>query len=103
MSILREVSKCKNIEHIYDNRTYWNKEGVPCLIKTESSGEIIIADWMEQGLGFRNTTLMVNKNRLDEGRGHVGMIAVRDAFLPMNPVITKINKRMQGSKCNTNW
>ena len=32
---------------------------------------------MKQGLEFRNTTAMVNENRLGEGNGHTGVSAAR--------------------------
>ena len=80
MSVLKEVCKYKKIGRIYDGRIYWDKEGAPCLTKTGSSDKLITYNWMEQGFGFRNTTLMVNENRIDEGRGHVEMSAVRVAF-----------------------
>ena len=47
MNVLREVCTCKKIGRIYDDITYRDKEGAPCLIKTGSSNELIISDWME--------------------------------------------------------
>ena len=42
------------------------------MIEVGSPEEVIIADWMEANLGFRNTTIMINRHRMDEGRVHVG-------------------------------
>ena len=62
MSILQEVRKCKITGRMYDGQTCQLNEGCPSLIKSGSSDELTIADWMEQELGFRNTIIMVIEN-----------------------------------------
>ena len=71
---------------MYDGQTCQLNEGCPSLIKSGSSDELTIADWMEQELGFRNTIIMVIENWLDKDK-----------------VNNEYQKRMQGSKYNTNW
>ena len=101
--VLLEVHACVNKGIIYNRRNYRNNEGCPTLIKSGSTEELIIADWTEQGLGFRNKTIMVNEHCLDECKIHFGRSTVRNALRRMNPIITKVKKRIQGSKYNVNW
>ena len=63
----------------------------------------IIADWMEQGLGFRNTLAMVNQSRVDRGLTHIGISSLIFAFTRMKPVITKIRKKGQANTNNLAW
>ena len=68
-------------------------KGQPALIVPGSTEEAIIADWMEMNLGFRNTMVMVNTHRVEEGRQPVSRNAVMNAFDRMAPqgnIITKI-------------
>ena len=50
--------------------------GRKTMIDKGTYEEAIIADWMEQGLGFRMTTLMVNQHRHEEGLIPVGRSCV---------------------------
>ena len=54
-------------------------------------------------MGFRNTTIMVNHHRREEGRIPVGHNTVMNAFDRMQPLITKIEKRCQGDTNNDEW
>ena len=58
---------------------------------------------MEDNMGFRNTTVMVNQHRRDEGRGPVGRNAVMNAFDRMNPILTHTEKMCQGDNKNDSW
>ena len=78
-------------------------KGRPRIISPGSSDEGIIADWMEDNMGFRNTTVMVNQHRRDEGRGPVGKNAVMNAFDRMDPIPTHTEKMCQGDNKNKNW
>jgi len=64
------------------------------IIKNEiepgSIDDHIIADWMEAGLGFRQTTCMVNGHRLDYGLAHIDRNFIMNAFQHMQPIITKV-------------
>ena len=50
----------------------------------------LVADCMEEGLGLRNTTYLVNTYREKKGFMHVGRSAVRSAYLQLMPVVTKL-------------
>ena len=70
---------------------YKNK-GSPTLILPGSSEGGIIADWMEDNTGFRNTTVMVNQHRRGEGRRPVWRNTVMNAFDRMDPILTNSEK-----------
>ena len=93
MNVLKEVWKCMSDgrEYTGDKR---NVGGRRCLIEPGAVEENIIANWMEQGLGLRNTLDMVNQSRVDRGLLHCGLSAMITAFRRMNPTITRIRKRM---------
>ena len=80
---------------IQDKTTYLgddlrkNNKGRPNMIKHGSIDEQIIAEWMEAGLGFRQTTAMVNQQRREEGRLVVGRSCVMLHFIKMQPKICK--------------
>ena len=75
----------------------------PPLIKPGSVDESIVADWIEAGLVYRYTTIMVNQHRADEGREIIGRNAVMNAVKSMRPKIQKIQKRNQGNKNHKSW
>ena len=56
--------------------------------------EQIIADWMNQGLAFRQTPKMVNQHREDYGLMLVGMSTVHNHFDKMKPIISKTKKNL---------
>ena len=58
---------------------------------------------MEANLGFRNTLIMVNTHRIEEGRQPVGKNAIMHAFDRMNPKINKVQKLPQGNKSHSAW
>ena len=80
-----------------------NNQDRPQIIHPGSIEEGIIADWMEDGLGFTFTTRMVNQQRKEEGLYPVGRSAVMNHFDRMQPIITKIQKSCQGNSDNEHW
>ena len=84
-----------------DRRQY--NPGRVALILPGSKEEHIIADWMEANLGFRNTLLMVNSHRVEEGLMPVGRNAIMTAFDRMNPRVDKIQKVPQGNSSHEGW
>ena len=64
----------------YDGRGERYKCGRKVIIEVGGLEEQIIADWMEQGLGFRNTLNMVNQSRIDRGLIHVGISCIIGVF-----------------------
>ena len=81
----------------------WNKEGRPPIIEEGSIEEQLIADWMEDNMGFRNTTILINSYRLDEGKIPVSRSAVMNAFDRMDPKLNNIQKVCQGDTNNRAW
>ena len=57
---------------------------------------MLIADWMENNMGYRKTTEFLNQHRTEEGRLPVGRSVVMNCFDRMNPKVTKVTKEVQG-------
>ena len=93
----------KNVPYTGQSGQQLGGSGRKPLIQQGSMEEQIIADWMEQGLGFRQTTKMVNQHRRDQGLTLVGRSAVRNHFEKMNPVISRTQKICQGNSNNKGW
>ena len=79
-------------------------------IKEDSIDEELICNWMEDGLGFRLTTMFLNEHRKQEGREEVAVKSVYNTFHRMNPLITRIEKSPQKpenielwSRARYNW
>ena len=104
-NILTNVHHCFNIRQPYLGHSgqKLGGSGRQCIIKEGSVEEQIIANWMEQGLGFRQTTLMVNQHRREEGMRLVGRSAVQHHFDKMHPAINRISKTCQGNTNNHAW
>ena len=80
----------------------WNK-GRPSVIEQGSHEEQLIADWMEENMGFRTTTILINHYRVEEGKIPVSRSAVMNAFDRMDPKINTIMKVCQGDTNNEAW
>ena len=66
----------------------------------------MIATCMEDGFGIKNTTMMVNAHRVENGDVHVGESAVYNGYTRMQPIVTKIQKHAQAGGPaweNANW
>ena len=85
----------------HDKRRF--NKGTPALILPGSTEEAIIADRVEMNLGFRNTTVMVNSHRVEEGRPPVGRNAVMNAFDRMAPQVSLITTIPQGNVNHDGW
>jgi len=79
------------------------RPGCPPCILPNSVEKRVIAELIEQGLGFFWSTMMVNTYQLKEGLRTVGRSTVMFAFRRMKPIITRVQKRSQGNKGNQNW
>ena len=100
--VLKEVWECIRMDGRYcDDRKDFG--GRPAIIGEGDEEEAIIADWMEQGLGFRHTLAMVNQHRIEHGKIHIGISAIIFAFRRMKPLVTKIRKRTQASVNQVGW
>ena len=71
--------------------------GQNTLIKSGSPEEKIVANSMESGRSLRSTTLLVNKHLRKKKQEHVGMSSVHSCYWRLDPVVTAISKRKQGS------
>ena len=94
--------KGKNIKYTGDAEP--RKEWQCYLIPPKSYQTQLIADLIEGGFGFSNTTFFVNLYREDNNLPHVGRSTIYETVKRMKPVITKIQKRCQGSfNINSGW
>ena len=74
------------------------------MIPLDSYEAQLIADLIEWDFGFTETTFFVNMYRGENGSIHVGRTCVYDTCQRMQPVMTKVLKRQQGSyDVNSNW
>ena len=72
------------------------------MILPGSIDEMMIADWMEDNMGFRKTTEFLNQHWTVEGSFPVGRSAVMNAFDRMIPKVTRVTKEVQGG-VSTVW
>ena len=68
------------------------------MIKEGSPDEALIADWMEDNMWFRQTTIFLNQHRVEEGRVPVGQSVVISAFDWMMPKVDRVQKVVQGGR-----
>ena len=79
--VLEAIVHCLKNKVSYNGLTKRNESsGRLQIIQTGSIEEGIIAEWMEAGLGFRFTTLMVKQHRIDESNYLIGRNAVMNHF-----------------------
>ena len=95
--ILMQYCATKNKNQLFDGYDLrkWNT-GRPVVIEQGSKDEALLADWLEDNLGFRRATEFLNEHRVDEGRLPIGRSAVMNAFNRMSPRIDRIQKTVQG-------
>ena len=98
---LSKILECMVNAEPFDG-TLGKSTGRPILINSGSTEEELIANWMEQHLGFRMTTMLVNEHRREEGKERVGVSAVMNAFYRLAPKITIIEK-VQSGGLNAGW
>ena len=60
------------------------------MVELRSPDEAVIADWMEDNMGFRQITIFLNQHRVEEGRVPVGRSAVMSCFDRMRPKIERV-------------
>ena len=92
----------KNYKYLGDARP--RKEWQHYLIPLDSYEASLIADLIEGDFGFTEATDLVNEYRTDCGVVTVGRSCVYQTSKRMNPTISKIKKRQQGSlDLNSGW
>ena len=72
------------------------------MIESGSTEEELIAKWMESHLGFFITTLLVNKNRREEGKERVSISTIVKVFYPLK-LKMNIIKKIQSDGLNEQW
>ena len=86
----------------YTEKNLTKKHGRPYLL-SYSSGTNLLANSMENRIGLRYTTLLVNCHRQTHGDNAVSKSTVNLAFRRLQPKITKIEKIQQGTKNEVKW
>jgi hypothetical protein len=82
---------------VYDGERKASCRDINIMIAPDSFDRQIIADAMEGGFGLRHTQELVNEHRRDSNKTIVGLNTVWVAYVRMNPVVTPIGKRKQGT------
>ena len=75
-----------------------NKEGRKIIILPGSFEELLIANWMEAYCGFRQTTVMVNEHRRQQGDENVSVYTVMATFYRLQPKIDVLTKVQSGGE-----
>lgn len=101
--VLLELEDCVIQGVPYNPKKSVNNVGRPTTIKQNSQEEHILADWMEQGLGLRMITAMINEHRKDENRPPLSPGVVARHSKTMKALITKIQKQPQSNNDNKVW
>ena len=89
--VLLSVNKAKKYRLWYSGQTI-SDAGRPIITPRGSTEENIIASWMDDGLDFRNNTIIVNEYRTDIRKEHVGRSAITKSFVCMRYLIKKLKK-----------
>jgi hypothetical protein len=82
---------------VYDGQLKRNLRPDKQCVPLESLECQMVADCMEDGFGIKNTTMMVNAHRLENGLEHVGESAVYNGYNRMLPKVSKIQKHAQSA------
>ena len=91
------VNKCKSMEQEYTENNCTRHFNPPYLLSNPYELNIL-ADAMENRLGLRYTTHLINCNHHHNGFDAVCKSTVNLAFLRLQPKITRIQKIQQGNK-----
>ena len=74
------------------------------MVQEGGVSEQLIADCMEDGMGYSMATDLVNEQRTQDGMEKVGQTTVRNTYLRLQPKEEKIVTVSQGSFCaHSNW
>ena len=74
------------------------KQGGTASIKRGYEEERIVADWLESGLGYRATTLLVSTYLSGIREDIVSRWAVKNAATNIKLIVNRIENRHQGNK-----
>ena len=96
------INKCKEMEQEYTGNNFTSYLNPPYLLSNLDELNIF-AYSMENRVGLRHTTLLINCHRHQKGFDVVCKSTVNLAFLRLQPKITIIHKIQQGTKNEGNW
>ena len=96
------VNRCKEMEQEYTGNNCTRHLGQPDLLSNPDELNIL-ADAMENKLGLRYTTHLINCHRHNKGFNSVCKSTVNLAFLILQPERTRVQKIQQGTKNEGNW
>ena len=96
------VNKCKEMEQKYTGNNFTRHLNPPYLLSNLDELNIL-ADSMENRLGLRYTTQLINCHRYRKGFDAVCKSTVNLAFLRLQPKITRIQKIQQSIKNEGKW
>ena len=95
MKVLRNVTTCYKYGLEYEGKKEFQHERPTRIIKCGTVEAELIVKWMEEGLGFRLTTMFLNEQPRQEGKKEISVKTVYNAFHQMKPLITKVEKKPQ--------
>ena len=96
------VNMCKEMEQDYTGNNCTRHLNPPYLLSNLDELNIL-ADSMENRIGLRYTTLLINCHHHQNGFDAVCKSTVNIAFLRFQPKITRIQKIQQGTKNEGKW
>ena len=91
------VNKCKEMEQEYTGNNNITRHLNPPYLLSNLDELIILVDSMENRLGLRYTTQLINCHRYRNGFDALFKSTVNLAFLILQPKITRIQKIQQGT------
>ena len=104
LNVLNDVTDCLARGLEYDgSREQIDNVRESRKLKAGSLDEQLIANWMEDGLGFRLTTMLLNSHRQQQGLPLVGLKSVYNAIHRMSPRFSRIEKKPQTAENLDLW
>ena len=97
------VDKCKEMEQLYTGNNNVTRHLNPTYLVSNVDELNILADSMENRLGIRYTTQIINSHRYRNGFDAVCKSTVNLSFLRLQPKITRIQKIQEGTKNEGKW
>ncbi len=97
-NVLEDAQYCLLTGHNFDPETKDGSGGANKLVKHGSKTEHLIAKYMEGGYGVKQTTVHVNAwRKANTTLGPLGVSAVYSAHKRLDPEMTRVKSRKQGS------
>ena len=97
------VNNCKEMEQEYTGNNNVTRHLNPPYLLSNLDELNILADSMENRLGLRYTTKLINCHHHQNGFDAVCTSTFNLAFLILQPKITRIHKIQQGTKNEGKW